>query len=370
MDASRQLEAYAKYIQHHFETARYWEYEKKLGSGSYGMAVLLKQKGTFGGLLARQRMAVKFALPLGVRELQEELKWLKRLGGARHIVRMLASCDDLAKAVDNRKQRSSNFARRVLARFQRLGGVPPKTAFDSLAGLQGPAVALEYLENGDLYSLTKKLENRKRDVPNRILWSVFLCLVRACIGMAYPIGRPEGTPSILETIPTDGTQPLNIVHRDIAARNIMVGPGEELKEHHIGHLFKLIDFGAAREDVEGGRGPPSNLFDIGEAMALLIGRGQITGGARVIDGHRTRAAPLMLRTNGTDPYPFFDMELRELIARCMRSNVYQRPSLQEALNITQNAVLTKTPSSFPKPSRETDAAISGFLQEFIYDADP
>jgi hypothetical protein len=105
-------------------------------------------------------------------------------------------------------------------------------------------------------------------------------------------------------------------------------------------------------------------------MALLLGRGSINGGAGVIDGHRTRAAPIMPRPDGTDPYPAFDIELRDLIAQCMRSNLYQRPSLQEVLEITQNAVLTKTPNSFPSPLCETDAAIRGFLQELVYDVNP
>jgi hypothetical protein len=102
---------------------------------------------------------------------------IQRLGGAEHIVRMLASCDDLVAAANNRRRSSSyvDFGRRVLARFQRLRGVRPMTAFDVLTSMEGPAVALEYLENGDLYTFTIKLMERGRDLPNRILWSVFLC---------------------------------------------------------------------------------------------------------------------------------------------------------------------------------------------------
>jgi hypothetical protein len=81
--------------------------------------------------------------------------------------------------------------------------------------------------------------------------------------MAYPVGRPEGAPSVRETIPAN-TQPLHIVHGDMALRNVMMGTAEAGAEHHMGHVFKLIDFGAAREHRETRRGPASNLYQVGE----------------------------------------------------------------------------------------------------------
>ncbi|OTA99631.1 hypothetical protein M426DRAFT_16233 [Hypoxylon sp. CI-4A] len=54
-------------------------------------------------------------------------------------------------------------------------------------------IILEYLESGDLKSLIYKLASRGRmrmglrvHIPNRILWSFWLCLVRGCIAMEYP----------------------------------------------------------------------------------------------------------------------------------------------------------------------------------------
>jgi hypothetical protein len=68
-------------VKNNFETSRYWEYEKTLGNGSYGVAVLLRERESVGANSGmpnhRRRMAVKLALPLGVRELAAELKWLK-----------------------------------------------------------------------------------------------------------------------------------------------------------------------------------------------------------------------------------------------------------------------------------------------------
>jgi hypothetical protein len=77
MDRSHQVDAFAKQVRDHFACSRYWEYEKKLGSGAFGVAVLLKEKGTLGPLLPRRRMALKLAQQLGERELLNEIRWLK-----------------------------------------------------------------------------------------------------------------------------------------------------------------------------------------------------------------------------------------------------------------------------------------------------
>lgn len=63
---------------------------------------------------------------------------------------------------------------------------------------------------------------------------------------------------------------------------------------------------------------------------------------------------------------WLDTELRDFIARCMYQDELQRPKLQEALQITQNAVLSKTAMSFPMPDMETDSAVNAFVQEFIF----
>ncbi|RYP58611.1 hypothetical protein DL769_008866 [Monosporascus sp. CRB-8-3] len=45
---------------------------------------------------------------------------------------------------------------------------------------------LEFVENGDLSNFIMKLNEKNLRVPNRILWSFWLCLVRACVAMEYP----------------------------------------------------------------------------------------------------------------------------------------------------------------------------------------
>ncbi|KAI1755969.1 kinase-like domain-containing protein [Xylaria castorea] len=354
---SQQAFLLAQEIQGYFETSGYWEYEKLLGSGSYGLAVLLRQKGEHGS--HRHRMAVKVALASSAQQLRSEISWLKRLHGAKHIVQILASCDNLVQP-DRELPPKLQHAPPMI-------GFIDQTAFSSLAGIQGPVLALEYLENGDMLSLFKRMFNDDVRLPNRMLWSLYLCLIRACIGMAYPISRPIGTQSILETIPNDSTPPQGITHNDIAPRNIMLGIEDELDEHHQGNIFKLIDFGEARTTADPNMGPSENLRAISAYVAFFINMADISQ-RQVVDykGFGTTAGQLLPQSWG-EPYPWLDPDLAGLIAQCMYIDWKKRPTLQQALERASDAVLSKSPYSFPEPEEETDDAIIEFVQEYVLD---
>ncbi|KAI1503527.1 kinase-like protein [Biscogniauxia marginata] len=45
---------------------------------------------------------------------------------------------------------------------------------------------LEFVENGDLANLIWRIGEQKERVPNRVLWSFWLCLISACVAMEYP----------------------------------------------------------------------------------------------------------------------------------------------------------------------------------------
>ncbi|KAI1118952.1 kinase-like domain-containing protein [Nemania sp. NC0429] len=114
-----------------------------------------------------------------------------------------------------------------------------------------PAIMLELLENGDLSHFIIKVRERKDTIPNRVLWRFFLCLVRMCIGLAYPPDRIQeynDLPGpITETVPGQlRNNPSRIVHFDMDPRNIFIGDfvGEE---HRLTPLLKLGDFGLATE---------------------------------------------------------------------------------------------------------------------------
>ncbi|TRX94052.1 hypothetical protein FHL15_005130 [Xylaria flabelliformis] len=323
---SQQVSLLARKIQDYLVTSSHWEYEKLLGNGAFGLAVLLRQKGENGP--HRHRMAVKFALGSAADELRSEISWLKP-----------------------DQEVSSGFI--------------DQTAFRSLAGIQGPVLALEYIENGDLLSLFRRMFKDDVHLPNRMLWSLYLCMIRACIGMAYPIGRPIGSPSILETIPIDGTPPQGITHNDVAPRNIMLGIGDRLDEHHLGNVFKLIDFGKARTLPDPDMGPQKNLRAISVLIAFFINMADINQREVVAyKGFGTRAGQLLPQFWG-DPYPWLDPDLAGLIAECLYIDQENCPTLEEALERASDAVLNKTAASFSEPEEETDYAINQFVQTYI-----
>ncbi|RYC57397.1 hypothetical protein CHU98_g8818 [Xylaria longipes] len=313
----------------------YWEYEKKLGFGGFGFTALMKRKGSSGQ--PGQRMAVKF--PVGT----------SKVNGASHIVSILASCEDIEEAAVSRHSGDNNMI------------------FEGFVGLVGPAVALEYLEYGDILGLIGRVRKTERNVPNRVLWSLFYCLIRASVGMAYPPRQPIGSNAqILEELPSDHgpATESGMAHNDFNIRNIMLTVGDG-PEHEIGVMAKLIDFGLAMENRFSGS--PRNIFDAALTISSLATPGiGMPNTTCMYQGSPTRAGNLVGTGDPPFPLPWLDPELRDFLARCMYTNERLRPTLQEAVQVAQNAVHSKTPMSFPMPDMETESAINAFVQDLIF----
>lgn len=77
-------------------------------------------------------------------------------------MRLIASRDD--------REAEPSAKRRAQARFFRRTAVQ-----ESLEGLLGPVAVMEYLENGELNRVFSRLTKREVLLPNRVLWSFFLC---------------------------------------------------------------------------------------------------------------------------------------------------------------------------------------------------
>ncbi|KAI1479981.1 kinase-like domain-containing protein [Daldinia eschscholtzii] len=335
-------------VQHHK-----FVFGRLLGRGAFGLAFSLIEKLSHN---RTRRLVVKRSLkPRGEDDLRNEIEWLKTLRGAEHVVRLLASHDEPHPTTYYRRDR-----KRLLRR---------QTALDkSLEGFTGPIAVIEYLENGDLARLYKRLVGRDHLLPNRVIWSFFLCLIRACVGLAYPPNGSEDDPNQLETIPKDGTQPSRIEHADLSAANIMIGTaGGGFQEHDVIPPLKFIDFGRTRE---GFKGIPDNIRGILRIMVNLIARKEVRISAWITEyqGFETRATEFLHHGNGAN-YPTLDDEIRDFLARCLAWEEADRMSLQDMLRIAENAVRTKTAAAYPDGTGETDEAIRDLVQQFIYNAD-
>ncbi|KAK8878985.1 kinase-like domain-containing protein [Apiospora arundinis] len=327
-------------------------YEDVAGQGSFGTTYRVREKLPDGGT---RRLAVKRALDGEEDVLRNEIRWLEELAGSGHIVRIVASHDGVKK-----QGKIARWARRLSLRTSR-GSSNIK---ESLEGLKGPVLMMEYLDNGDLAQLYYRTIKYGLVVPNKVLWSIFLCQPR------------------LEEVPGDGTTPSLLDHGDLHMGNGDIASPSN-SEHELVPVLKLIDFGQAKENEDAVQ---ENLFNISKIMINLIARKVVQVQKTVTDyeGFRTYATeilppPLQSEGGGTG-YKCADLdpELRDLVARCLAQDPSERPGLAEMLRTIQPAAAGKTATAMAASSsppggssnaNETDDAIRAFLQKALYDAE-
>ncbi|KAI0410810.1 hypothetical protein F5X98DRAFT_80002 [Xylaria grammica] len=240
-----------------------------------------------------------------------------------------------------------------------------------LTGLDRVFIILEHLENGSLYQFLRRTSNIV--LPNRILWSLFLCLTRASLAMAWP--PEEGQ----EEEPKPNVAPLALSHWDMHDENMLFGSLRDRDEHVFVPILKLIDFDnsalvtfqerpsrAAVRDFDGelqlqtyrrpqsvrNMGINANVLDIGLNMARIIVRDRQLSHDQAQDAIRNESLPL-----GND--------LRLLVTRCLAADPANRPALDELLETTRNAVVSRT---YNNTARETDERVRYIIQRYILDA--
>ncbi|KAI8944463.1 kinase-like domain-containing protein [Xylaria longipes] len=344
-DDDDNAEAVVAELRGYFSQSGTWECEKMLGNGAYGAAILVKERSAGDG--NRRRVVLKRALSDGIAELKVETATLKKLRHSAHVATLLASCEDLTEFAD-----------------PNILGTGLQTIFTSLRGLRGPALVQEYCENGTLDSLKEKARDQGIDIPNRLLWRFYLCLVRACIGFAYPRDS-EGATAALEEIISDRTAG-DLVHGDIAGRNMVIGdtdPG--IPEHSTIPILKIIDFGRSGECANAGKGVEENLHFAAVEMLRLIRKGPVRAreprNATYFEGIRTVATDILPGIDGVPRFPNLDPELRDLLVQALRTDRDRRPSLAEMLAATRNGGDQGPVGNTPDPDADT-------IQRLIYDA--
>ncbi|KAI1421233.1 hypothetical protein F5Y12DRAFT_718712 [Xylaria sp. FL1777] len=214
-----------------------------------------------------------------------------------------------------------------------------KIPFESkdTAWIRDNTIITEYLENGTLRDFMERLkrDDPARKIPNRVLWAIFLCLVRACIGIAYPPGDPKKAPSgpkdqILETLPPNlnTRPPSKLAHSDLHEGNIMFTDFDSI-EHRRFPALKLIDFGMSVERTEG---VEENILSVGENKRRL--------------------------------HPNLDSDLLTLVAQCLDRNPAKRPTLSRLLSV----IRPKLEQTYPNIRQESDRNISDLVQKYLFDA--
>ncbi|KAH6617373.1 hypothetical protein F5144DRAFT_624109 [Chaetomium tenue] len=110
---------------------------------------------------------------------------------------------------------------------------------------------LEYFPRGSLYKAICTAVSKDVEFPNRVLWQMFHCLIKACIAMAYPPKSYGYTykgqqPPFSERAPDDRyKEKERFIHWDIDPQNILVGGNEPGSDHPLVPALKLADFGVA-----------------------------------------------------------------------------------------------------------------------------
>ncbi|KAI1267110.1 hypothetical protein F5Y18DRAFT_444077 [Xylariaceae sp. FL1019] len=183
-------------------------------------------------------------------------------------------------------------------------------------------------------------------LPNRLLLKLFLCMVRACIAMAWPEHNRDGNPELASRIPLG--RPKNIKHNDIHMYNMMFGPLYDDEEHAKVPILKLIDFGLATMEGAVRSARQANVADVGTLMATVmcaLTDRRYSGEEIVLDlsdmeldeeleTPASRLLPDPDARRPIDPLPDIDMDLRRVVAACIASTPEKRPTLRWLENVS------------------------------------
>ncbi|KAK8085880.1 hypothetical protein PG997_007151 [Apiospora hydei] len=336
-----------------------FKYQRIVGEGIYGIAALLHD--------TRSQPPSKVVIKRPSRReaqaaLRQEIRRLRRFRGAAHVLQMVSYRDrDFGDP-----ERDADWGR-------------------PMTGLDGPFIVMEYLEMGSFEQFWNRCIQARVRVPNRVLWSIMLCLIRGLIAFAWP---PRGSSLQAETIERvpPGVRPDILAHNDLHVGNIMFGSLQpDIREHSLVPQLKIIDLGLAdsAEQKQGPRDWDNFNESLGQSFKYITDSLQIllrliTNWAgnppmfqqpAICSGFETDA--ILLWEDGADQrYPRLDEALRRLIGRMMARNFRDRPLLEDILYIAEEAVRTRTADHYPSEYRreETDTSIRAFVKRFLLDA--
>ncbi|RYP12976.1 hypothetical protein DL765_007063 [Monosporascus sp. GIB2] len=362
-----------------FEFDPNFEYEHILGQGRNGVACVVRERkdGQFRRRIVVKRPTAKD--PFIVDKVRKELQILKLLCGAPHIVRPLV-LDEFSPDDDD-----------------------PSELIGQL--FEGPILITEHLDSGSLKRFIYRALKVDYQIPNRVLWRIFLC------PLAFPPGDERNEHLVPETmwrtrssktprnrVLDNQTQYLQILHNDLHDENVVFGDLDLVAwsiEHRMTPILKMIDFGSAEQfdfgsqelkDRLAGHPNEGNLMHniiTKQTGATLLPYGDPDDEDKTVkvdldDGtsFRSFAKALYPSAEIARPYPALDAELRLLIARCVcaRNAAAQQPSIKELLGAAGDAVHNRGADFYANGNQndnqeETDANIAVIIQDLMLDAD-
>ncbi|ETS87414.1 hypothetical protein PFICI_01242 [Pestalotiopsis fici W106-1] len=312
-----------KEVKEYFSSNPNYVYEKSLGNGANGIAWLCSRAGGAGP--QTQKFVMKRAMDEEADAgLETEIQTLELLTGSPHNLQMVTLADLLG---------SKDFP-------------------------SGPTLITEYLPNGTLGRLLERLNKRGSTVPNRLLWRVFLCLIKACIALAHPPQWPGNDKLPPEVWPA-GTDPTaHICHSDLHIENVVFGELDG-SEHDLVPILKVIDFGCAdrydlkdeqqKKEYESLKIDHTNVFSMGCC--------------------KTFAGALFEKGSSQITNPKLDSDLAVLVARCLSDEVATQPNLRNMAIGTATAIRVRTEAHYVGRPEETDESIRQLLKAVMFDAE-
>ncbi|KAI0435620.1 hypothetical protein F4803DRAFT_567511 [Xylaria telfairii] len=252
----------------------------------------------------------------------------------------------------------------------------------------------EWVENGTVGKFVRRAQEQQIQLPNRLLWSFFLCLIRMVIAMGWPPEKPDGEDPqpVIEEI--NGPAYGALVHRDIflddlSVGNIMVGnllPEDPGSEHTLAPILILIDLAEMLKDANR-RAICYNIKEIACVMILFITLDHETAVLMSINTHTSKyfqesptsprflsyAHILIDEINGDHPFPWLDGRLRALVCACLAVADEDRPEPQALLDITKSYLNDKGERYYASQpgydgASESDERIRSVLSTVVFDA--
>ncbi|TRX94962.1 hypothetical protein FHL15_004047 [Xylaria flabelliformis] len=311
-----------------FEDEKYMKYNAVLGFGGFGIVTdwdILKPDGS-PGLSIAMKSAVDKEKQSTIDALKREIWWHKRFTGSEHLMQLVDLDERVMKAANINDENTDGL----------------------------PNLSMEKMGRGSLYLLLRRLgyssgfnHELPEDIrlmeyiPNRTLWSIFLCLTRAVIGMAYPSHDPlsrrnyrirETTQGIPPGYPTSELNNLLVFVADPKD-----SPPDD--EHRWAPIVKIADYGCMVEWNDAwdenqcnnpyAMGPATNIYQIGQMHRRANGLDFRTYGWRVLPDANYQI---------DEDWVNVDLGLRELIAGCMADSHLDRPGPELLELIIRNRI--------------------------------